>query len=369
MSLLVYQGLAVVTVLICCGHPSNSNSLSNLVRVPKPPTKVNLDVNISIAAGRSKANQDDCWEEKPCPTHRIIGGCQVQANSMPWQVGITWTNRTLQESVGFFCGATIICPKYIISAAHCFFKLVFEDPGDDHPVGVKTNPEDLLAWVGAHANPLENDKQTRVNKHKIKAIHFHHQHNFTWDYDISVVELEKAISFKPNFAMAVYLPTIADRKLPDKAKFVVSGWGDITGFEMFCFAKLLNAVVVYRVSDEYCKSTYGKEGPNYDDPIQITERMICAGNEAEGKKDACQRDSGGPLTLRDPKTDEIKLIGAVSFGRECALPEYPGVYVDIPELLPWVKSIIGGCNEKTCNAGNCMKGSKLLPSVLNNFYN
>jgi len=349
MSLLVYQGLAVVTVLICCGHPSNSNSLSNLVRVPKPPTKVNLDVNISIAAG-SSAGWPPCPEQSPCPTHKIVGGCQVQANSMPWQVGLVSSNYLKF----IWCGGTIICPKYIMSAAHCSYSN-----------GRKMRPKDVTALVGAH----NSDEIGRVDKHIIKAFHDHQAYLTTsHDYDITVYELEEAISFKPNFAMAVYLPTIADRKLPDKAKFVVSGWGK-TRYYPSCSDEILNAVEVYHLSDEYCQSAYANWGPNGEKPVQITERMICAGHKGEGEKDACSGDSGGPLTWRDPKTDEIKLIGAVSWGWECALPDYPGVYADIPELLPWVKSIIGGCNEKTCNAGNCMKGSKLLPSVLNNFYN
>ena len=32
-------------------------------------------------------------------------------------------------------------------------------------------------------------------------------------------------------------------------------------------------------------------------------------------KDACQADSGGPLTWLDPKTNSRKLIGVVSFGK------------------------------------------------------
>ena len=32
-------------------------------------------------------------------------------------------------------------------------------------------------------------------------------------------------------------------------------------------------------------------------------------------KDACQADSGGPLTWLDPKTNSRKLVGVVSFGK------------------------------------------------------
>jgi len=289
-----------------------------------------------------------CPEEIPCqtkptPRHRIVGGCQVQANTMPWQVAIV-TSDNLSFNV---CGGTILCPKYIMSAAHCSYHITKSR---------KWRVDELRALVGAH-----HLVKSRGDIHKIKAFHDHLAYvhrNQDYDYDYSVYEMEKTISLRPDFAMAVYLPTMADQKLPQRAKFAVSGWGNLEGNQSpLCFPMILNAVEVYHVSDEICKSAYK----------DWTERMLCAGH-MEGQKDACQADSGGPLAWLDPKTDEVKLIGAVSYGRECASATHPGVYAEISVVLPWLKNIIGGCNEKTCNVGNCMKGSKLHPSVKNNFF-
>lgn len=49
-----------------------------------------------------------------------------------------------------------------------------------------------------------------------------------------------------------------------------------------------------------------------------------------------QGDSGGPLAYNG------KLYGVVSFGMGCARPEYPGVYANVPNLLEFVKNVIGG---------------------------
>jgi len=65
--------------------------------------------------------------------------------------------------------------------------------------------------------------------------------------------------------------------------------------------------------------------------IDITKDMICASGPG---RDACTFDSGGPLV------SDGKLVGIVSFGRGCASPDYPGVYVNVAKYKPWILSAI-----------------------------
>jgi len=65
---------------------------------------------------------------------------------------------------------------------------------------------------------------------------------------------------------------------------------------------------------------------------RITDRMICAGY-MHGGQDACEGDSGGPLTV-----DGI-LYGIVSWGYRCGEPFYPGVYTNVANLLWWIRWI------------------------------
>ena len=55
---------------------------------------------------------------------------------------------------------------------------------------------------------------------------------------------------------------------------------------------------------------------------EITPRMFCAGSDG---KYSCQWDSGGPIIHKDP----LKQIGIVSFGTDCVLQGYPGVYAKV----------------------------------------
>ena len=43
-------------------------------------------------------------------------------------------------------------------------------------------------------------------------------------------------------------------------------------------------------------------------------------------------DSGGPVTLNN------QVVGAVSWGQGCALPQYPGVYTDVAMFIDWIST-------------------------------
>lgn len=64
--------------------------------------------------------------------------------------------------------------------------------------------------------------------------------------------------------------------------------------------------------------------------------MICA--SAPGK-DSCQGDSGGPAAATINGTKY--LIGVVSWGNECALQGYPGIYSNVSYVRSWIKSTAG----------------------------
>ncbi|CAF3603022.1 unnamed protein product, partial [Rotaria socialis] len=65
------------------------------------------------------------------------------------------------------------------------------------------------------------------------------------------------------------------------------------------------------------------------------QKQVCAGAHGGGR-DTCQGDSGGPLMYES--NGQWFLNGIVSYGRECALAGYPGVYARVSYYLPWIKS-------------------------------
>ncbi|KAM9456747.1 polyserase-2-like [Clarias gariepinus] len=65
--------------------------------------------------------------------------------------------------------------------------------------------------------------------------------------------------------------------------------------------------------------------------------MLCAGL-LQGGKDSCQGDSGGPLVIK--QGSQWIQAGIVSFGKECALENFPGVYSRISQYQDWISKII-----------------------------
>jgi len=91
----------------------------------------------------------------------------------------------------------------------------------------------------------------------------------------------------------------------------------------------LQQVVVKTISPAICGQSDWL-GTNFD-----KETMICAGY-AEGGKDTCLGDSGGPLQCPAPD-GRWKLIGLISFGDGCAERKKPGVYTRVEHFIDWIK--------------------------------
>ena len=86
---------------------------------------------------------------EPNIRNRIIGGESVRPHAMPWQAAVVMKGKSRPN-----CGATIICPQFVIGAAHCRAKYI-------------DRPHLLEILIGAHSWPVESTT-TRKN---IKKIH------------------------------------------------------------------------------------------------------------------------------------------------------------------------------------------------------
>ena len=68
-------------------------------------------------------------------------------------------------------------------------------------------------------------------------------------------------------------------------------------------------------------------------PRPVAEHMFCAGFRAGGR-DTCQGDSGGPYMIAID--GRWYLVGVISWGRGCAMPNRYGVYMNVGHYHNWI---------------------------------
>lgn len=140
----------------------------------------------------------------------------------------------------------------------------------------------------------------------------------TTNNDISLIFLDAPLPYSP---IAASDPVDGVAESPGE-KVMVAGWGRTSSGGPVSDAP--QDVEVEIIAQDECNQKYDGE---------ITDTMVCAGREGGGY-DSCQGDSGGPLFAVDD--DEYTLVGVVSWGIGCALPNYPGVYARVSVFEEWI---------------------------------
>uniref|UniRef100_A0A3B5Q3Y8 Serine protease 60.3 n=1 Tax=Xiphophorus maculatus TaxID=8083 RepID=A0A3B5Q3Y8_XIPMA len=148
----------------------------------------------------------------------------------------------------------------------------------------------------------------------------------TKDNDVALLQLQEAVTFT-DYIRPVCLAA-ASSIFPAGQSSWITGWGDVRFQSPLPFPQTLQEVEIPVVSESQCSASHGS----------ITGNMICAGL-AEGGRDSCQGDSGGPMVSNDG-TRWVQ-SGIVSFGFECARPDYPGVYARVSRYQNWISEQIG----------------------------
>ena len=224
---------------------------------------------------------------------RIVGGNEVEIINVPYIVSLQYRGFKFH-----ICGGSILDSWTIVTAYHCVATI---------------KPQQLEIRAGSKNNQIGG--QTVVAKIIIRHENFN---KYTLDNDIAIIKLVSPLIFSSTVS-PIGLPSYnGGVTLPVGTEAIVAGWGLIAENDKTLQTNL-RAVNVLTYDQTKCQERNGK----------LTERMLCAGMIAGGK-DSCQGDSGGPLVHND------KLIGIVSWGYGCARAGYPGVYVNVANMLPWI---------------------------------
>lgn len=234
---------------------------------------------------------------------RIVGG-ENAPTPIPWQVSV----RQGTGGGGHFCGGTILDATTVMCAAHCF----------------STGQSMSGYYVMAGATSRFQSGQTiQIANGVWNSANPYSGSN----YDFIILKLSSPLSFNSD-VQAACLPDASFAPDTTGQTCFVSGWGTTLESGANSLPTQLQWVDVPMITNAQCSNSYSG----------ITNAMICAGYP-EGGKDSCQGDSGGPLICA--VNGKAHLVGVVSFGVGCALPNWPGVYARVTAVLPWIQSNMG----------------------------
>ncbi|RHY70468.1 hypothetical protein DYB26_003776 [Aphanomyces astaci] len=228
----------------------------------------------------------------------IVNGTEAPIGKYTYVTGLRRT-----ENGTAVCGASLVAPKILVTAAHC----------------------SLTAWatfasVGSHyANGTTDGERIKIVK---RTQHPKYNKATSHDYDVAVFELETASTFPP-----VKLNWDEDQFSAPGAVSWVRGFGHTQAYGVGSPVLLETDVIIWENSK--CHDALKKYKYN------ITSSMLCAGG---GSKDACQGDSGGPLTITRNGVEH--LAGVASWGIGCARPDHPGVYARISEVRDFIEPFL-----------------------------
>lgn len=217
----------------------------------------------------------------------VVGGTLASATEAPWAIALN--NTRSASSTERYCGAVLVKPNKIVTAAHCM-------------------DEDISTYYAVQGRAdLADDSVGQTSA--ISKVWIHPGYN-TKDnrYDFAVLTLAKPFTGVPVLPLETRARADRNGVVP-----TVYGWGDTEGTGL---DDTLQKAAVPDLGDKTCLAVKSYVTNGY-----AAATNVCAGY-LKGGVDACQGDSGGPLVLNG------RLLGVVSWGQGCAQPGKPGVYAE-----------------------------------------
>ncbi|XP_033466994.1 chymotrypsin-like protease CTRL-1 [Epinephelus lanceolatus] len=237
---------------------------------------------------------------------RIVGGENATAGAWPWMVSLH-----INFAAFHICGGTLISDQWVLTAAQCI---------------ILNFPSVWTLYFGRETQSGPNVNE--VNRTVSQIIIHPDYNNEPFNNDIALMKLSSPVTFT-DYIRPVCLASNSS-EFHNSTPCWATGWGSRNRTEPPFDA--LQEVQVPVIGENQCSC-------NYRSNVNITDQMICAGEENKG---ICLGDGGGPLQCKQ-NTRWIQ-AGITNFGVPCALGDFPEVYARVSEFQDWIMEQVAGSN-------------------------